>query len=337
MRVQMPQRCALPANLRKPMDTQTPYAQAHRRLSNLQLQLRARTRTQRTLDAIRQQLQEERAHHERTVADKQREVRDVARLEGLSIAALIASLRGTRDDDLAREREEELTARLAAEASAAAVAALEDEEAELVERLAAYGDLDTAYAAALHAKEEALITANHPAAQQLHALDASLTEHDAAAQELDEALAAGEAARESLRAVREALESAQGWGTWDMLGGGMLATAVKHQRIDEARAMAHTAGQRLRRFQTELGDVQLETDPGGLGAIDTLATVGDYLFDGLFVDWFVQAKIERALDQTWQVQLAVRDLLAALDERRQSVERERADLAAQREALVANA
>jgi hypothetical protein len=117
----------------------------------------------------------------------------------------------------------------------------------------------------------------------------------------------------------------------------MLATAVKHQRIDEARAAAHDAGRRLRRFQAELGDVQLETDPGGLGTIDTLATVGDYLFDGLFVDWFVQAKIERALDQTWQVQLAVRDLLAALDERQQTVERERAELAGRREALVVNA
>lgn len=319
------------------MDTPTPYAEAHRHLSDLQLQLRARTRTQRTLDAIRQQLKEERAHHERVAAELRREGRDVARLEGLSIAALIATLRGSRDDDLAREREEELAARLAAEASAAAVAALVAEEAELVERLAAYGDLDTAYTAALHAKEEALITANHPAARQLHALDAALAEHDAVLQELHEALAAGEAAQESLRRVREALESAQGWGTWDMLGGGMLATAAKHQRIDEARAAAHNAGRRLRRFQAELGDVQLASDPMGLGAIDTLATVGDYLFDGLFVDWFVQAKIERALDQTWQVQLAVRDLLAALEERRQTAEREQAELVGRRGILVANA
>jgi hypothetical protein len=270
-------------------------------------------------------------------AELRREGRDVARLEGLSIAALVAAVRGTRDDDLARERQEELAARLAVEASSAAVAALEEEEAELAEGLTAYGDLDTAYAAALHAKEAALVALNHPAAQQLHEFDAALTEHDAAAQELDEALAAGEAARKSLRAVREALESAQGWGTWDMLGGGLLATAVKHERIDEARAAAHNAGRRLRRFQAELGDVQLDRDSLGLGAIDTLATVCDYLFDGLFVDWFVQAKIERALDQTWQVQLAVRDLLAVLTEQRQMVERERAELVGRREALIANA
>lgn len=319
------------------MASQTPYTTAHRHLSDLQLQLHARAHTQRTLDAIRQQLQEERVHHERVEADLRREGRDVARLAGLSIAALVAALRGTRDDDLAREQKEELAARLAAEASAAAVAALEDEEASLIEHLAAYGDLDTAYAAALHAKEEALVALNHPAAQQLHALDAALTEHDAAVQELDEALAAGESAREGLRAVREALEGAQGWGTWDMLGGGLLVTAVKHQRIDEARAAAHTAGQRLRRFQAEIGDVPLDRDPGDLGAINPLTIVGDYLFDGLFVDWFVQAKIERALDQTGHVQLAVRDLLAALDERRQTVAREQAEIIARREALVANA
>lgn len=38
-----------------------------------------------------------------------------------------------------------------------------------------------------------------------------------------------------------------------------------------------------------------------------------------------------------RVQLAVRDLLATLDERRRAVEHERANLITQREALVANA
>lgn len=274
------------------------YAEAHRRLAELQIQLRARAHTQQTLAALRQQLQDAREQHKRADANLYREGRDVARLEGVSIAALIATLRGTRDDDLIREREEELAARLAAEAGAAAVTNLEAEEAALVARLAAYGDLDTAHAAALRVKHEAIIAAGYPAAQQLHDLDTALADRDATALELDEALWAGEATDESLQAVLTALKSAQGWGTYDMLGGGLLATAIKHQRIDEARTAAQTAGRRLRRFQAELGDVHLATDSGGLGAIDTLATIGDYLFDGLLIDWFVQAKIDRARDQT---------------------------------------
>lgn len=313
------------------------YAEAHRHLAELQIQLRARVHTQQTLDALRQQLQDAREQHKRADANLYREGRDVARLEGVSIAALIATLRGTRDDDLIREREEELAARLAAEASAAAVTNLEAEEAALVARLAAYGDLDTAHAAALRVKQEAIIAAGYPAAQQLHDLDESLADRDATALELDEALWAGEATDESLQTVLTALKSAQGWGTYDMLGGGLLATAIKHQRIDEARTAAQTAGLRLRRFQAELGDVDLVTDPGGLGAIDTLATIGDYLFDGLLIDWFVQAKIDRARDQTEQVYTAVRNLLAALKAQQQTIQEERANLVAQREALIANA
>lgn len=313
------------------------YAEAHRRLAELQIQLRARAHTQQILAALRQQLQDAREQHKRADANLYREGRDIARLEGVSIAALIATLRGTRDDDLIREREEELAARLAAEASAAAVTNLEAEEAALVARLAAYDDLDTAHAAALRVKQEAIIAAGHPAAQQLHDLDASLADRDATALQLDEALWAGEATDESLQVVLTALKSAQGWGTYDMLGGGLLATAIKHQRIDEARTAAQTAGRRLRRFQAELGDVDLVTDPDGLGAIDTLATIGDYLFDGLLIDWFVQAKIDRARDQTEQVYTAVRNLLAALKAQQQTIQQERANLVAQREMLIANA
>jgi hypothetical protein len=52
----------------------------------------------------------------------------------------------------------------------------------------------------------------------------------------------------------------ENWGTWDVIGGGLISTAVKHSRIDRARASAHQVQQLLRRFQRELGDVGATSD-----------------------------------------------------------------------------
>lgn len=41
-----------------------------------------------------------------------------------------------------------------------------------------------------------------------------------------------------------------------MLGGGMIATAVKHSRIDDARSAIHAAQNSLRRSRTEQRELQ---------------------------------------------------------------------------------
>ena len=80
-----------------------------------------------------------------------------------------------------------------------------------------------------------------------------------------------------------------------MLGGGLLATAAKHSHMDEARDAAYHIQNLLLRFRRELADVQglSGTLVEEVGSFETFA---DYFFDGLIVDWVVQSKIDRSLD-----------------------------------------
>ena len=50
--------------------------------------------------------------------------------------------------------------------------------------------------------------------------------------EIRDAVLAGEAALDSLRSAREKLESVKNWGVFDMLGGGMVSSFIKHSRMD---------------------------------------------------------------------------------------------------------
>ena len=56
-----------------------------------------------------------------------------------------------------------------------------------------------------------------------------------AMRDVREAREAGLRALDSLEKARGALDSARGWGVFDMLGGGMLSTLVKHSKLDDAR------------------------------------------------------------------------------------------------------
>ena len=52
--------------------------------------------------------------------------------------------------------------------------------------------------------------------------------------EISEAVDAGERALSSLRAAKSKLDSARAWGIYDILGGGLLSSAIKHGQISNA-------------------------------------------------------------------------------------------------------
>ena len=128
------------------------------------------------------------------------------------------------------------------------------------------------------------------------------------------------------------LDSAAGWGTWDILGGGMLATMAKHGRMNDAQNAAFQARQAISRFRTELADVsQLWVRPSG-GEFTSFA---DYFFDGLFVDLYIQDKIGTARRSAEETAAQVEDLLSQLRRERDRTAERAAELERERERLLA--
>ena len=131
-------------------------------------------------------------------------------------------------------------------------------------------------------------------------------------QEVEEALAAANRVLMNLRQAETALSSAGSWGIWDMLGGGMFTTWIKHSRIDDARTSLEEARRSLRSLRRELMDIDIPAD----FKID----IGDFLnfayyfFDGLIIDWMVQAKIREASDNVSEAIRRVETLRTRLHE-----------------------
>lgn len=223
------------------------------------------------------------------------EQRDVDRLTGLSLGSLFYALIGKKQEKLSQEETELLQAKLRLEEAQDSVADLEQELAEvkgsLLETRFLQQDIDTL----LREKERSIRNLRPDLAIQLEQLTEQAAEAKADCKELKEAVDAGRSVLSCLDRAREMLDSAKNWGTYDMLGGGIIATHIKHNRIDEARNAIHSASYKLQRFQRELQDVErdvnVKIDIGGMLAF------GDYFFDGLFMDWIVQGRIKEAVAQ----------------------------------------
>ena len=159
-----------------------------------------------------------------------------------------------------------------------------------------------------------------------------MAELEAELREITEAIAAGKDVQAGLGQVVESLESAGNWGLWDIFGGGFIATAIKHSRIDEAREVVEVVQAKISQFKRELSDVQKHVDLQI--HIGELAYFADFFFDGLITDWIVQSRIEDSLRQSKQAKEQIAQTLRQLEDLQTTTQTKLRDAQAGRERLI---
>ena len=107
-----------------------------------------------------------------------------------------------------------------------------------------------------------------------------------------EAIAAGSRALDSLREAYMKLDSARGWGIYDIVGGGLFSSLIKHNKMDQAQEYLQAAKRDLKYFEAELQDLNNFENIN----LDTQDFLGfaDLVFDGLFADVMMQNRINEA-------------------------------------------
>ena len=114
-------------------------------------------------------------------------------------------------------------------------------------------------------------------------------------QEIDEALEAADYALDCLRKAESDLDSASSWGMFDILGGGLISTLIKHNEMDDAQAHMEEAKGALEKLSQELKDVDYQINLDF--TVSDFLSFADYFFDGLLADLFVQDRIDEAEQQ----------------------------------------
>ena len=288
------------------------------------------------MEAQWKDLQDQRAERDRRVMETGRVFRkeqdDVDRLEKGGLRALLLSLTGDREVRLSQERREELAARLQYDQARRDAEDLEERIRDLLQEREELRAVRTRLEALLGEKAERLKELGGTGGTRLAELDRALDALAAQRREVGEALHAGRQAEQALSGVLDSLDSAESWGTWDMLGGGLFTTMAKHGHIDDARAGIDHAQRALSRFRTELADVRdMELPQVQIGEF---ATFADYFFDGFFMDWMVQSKIQDAQEGVSEVHVRVLNALRNLEQMDQELAGRQAGLESERKELL---
>lgn len=257
---------------------------------------------------------------------------DVERLERLSLAGLFYSVLGSREQQTEKERQELLAAQLKYQQARQTIHALHSDQADLEARLKNLQGVEDEYSALMAHKEILLSQLNPQIAAGMTHLSMQIADRNAEKREVDEALAAASLALESLDQVIESLENAEGWGYWDILGGNLLTTALKHSHIDDARAAVEDAQAQISRFNRELADVKRSTNIAiEIGGLEIFA---DYFLDGLIVDWIVQSKIQESLEQSRQTKAGIARAVENLNQLKSNLFSQLQDLSDQHTRLI---
>lgn len=224
----------------------------------------------------------------------EKENQDVLKLESSNITSLFYTILGTKEERLEKERQDLLKSRLKYDQCKNNVDYLATESKRIVDELNLTESCESEYEDLLNKKLEAINLEDKETSEELKKLIKRKESMKANIIEIDEAIKAGEEALTAIESTIKELESAEGWGVADILGGGLITTAVKYNHVDEAGRYAEKASRTLGKFKREMSDITMIT--GTEISIGTFDTFADYFFDGLIFDWVVQSEIGKSLD-----------------------------------------
>jgi len=118
-----------------------------------------------------------------------------------------------------------------------------------------------------------------------------------------------------LALIEEALKklnSASNWGLYDILGGGMISSIIKRNRMKDSNQLLHEIESALRKLQAEYGDIELFLPEKFY--FDFSTEFFDVWFDNIFTDLSVQSNLKRTKKQLEALQEQIFELDQAVAE-----------------------
>ena len=246
---------------------------------------------------------------------------DVDRLEGRSLTSFFYNVVGKMDEKLTQERQEAYAAAVKYDAAVRDLEAVEQDMARYKAELMELNDCEARFDRLLAEKQAALKSAGGHHSEEIRSIESRISWLEHQMDEIDEAIVAGKRALNAAEQVMSSLNSAGNWGTWDLLGGGLISDIAKHSHLDDAQRKVEQLQVELRRFNTELADVSsIRADVQV--SVDGFLRFADYFFDNLFTDWAVMDRISQSKNQVYNTISQLQNLVNRLNQMMDSDQKE---------------
>lgn len=287
------------------------------RLKELQDKIHMKGHLERVLKNLKKQQAELEQKVDELDNQRMKEQSEVDRLEGSSLRRFFYNVVGKQDEKLSKERQEAYEASVRYDAAYQELKAV---EADIRYQELEYGRVrrsEEEYQSVLAQKISAFKASDHPKAGEILALEEKIAKLKAQEKEIQEAISAGNTAIHLAEQVLGDLSSAHNYGAWDVLGGGLIADMAKHSHLDDAQNRIERLQVELRRFKTELSDVNINA--GMQVSIDGFLRFADYFYDGLFADIAVLERIKESQTRITNVKNQILTVMGVLNTKKTSV------------------
>jgi len=260
-------------------------------------------------------LRDQRDNLESTVGklkwEKSIEDADVEKLKGGSLLRFLLQVTGSYDKKLDKEQQEAYEAAVRYDTAVSELDAIELDIRHCEAELARIRKHEREYKTLLQERKEALVQSDTPEGKEISRLQDVIARESARKKELQEAIDAGNRAKGIADQVEGYLSEASGWGTFDIFGGGFLSDLAKHDNIEQAQKLIESLQVQLRRFNTELADINQRIDASPV-VIDSFTRFADFFFDDIFSSIAVKNKIDASIGSINQTRSQIERMLERL-------------------------
>lgn len=221
------------------------------------------------------------------------EFQDVKDLETLTLKSIWYDLLNKKYTELEREQAEYYQAKMQFESQQNKFDSLSLEIKSYEAQLFDFETIKVQYEGLIQEKVKLLKEHNHSRLVDIFAKQDELVKLDAYLNEIREALLASEKVLNVIPKVMTDLKDAKDYATWDMIGGGTMATYLKRQKMNKAKLGIVEINYALDKLKRELKDVKPDLIPAEIN-FNTSWEFADYFFDNIFVDMEIKSRISDA-------------------------------------------
>lgn len=286
------------------------YQELNQQMEAAQQQIFRRKKLSAMLEELQRQQQELMIRIDELKNTLNKENEDVDKLEHQSISHLFFSVLGKLGEQVEKERMEALAAKLKYDQAVVEMEQLRGRIGLLDEEFARYRDCQRTYDALYEKKKEHMINSHSQTGEQILQMTEEMSRSKNNINEIEEAIQAGNEVLRHIDKALGSLDSAEGWGTWDLLGGGLMSDLMKHSHIDDAKGEADQIQSNLSQFRAELADVRIQNEIHF--ETDGFGKFADFFFDGLIADWCMQSRITDSKSSIENVKQQVETVLSKL-------------------------
>ncbi|KAA0547609.1 hypothetical protein FZW96_12245 [Bacillus sp. BGMRC 2118] len=306
--------------------------QLNSKIKKGQERVRLKQKWEKQLSSYQQELKSSQARLLDLKEKLEKENQDVDKLEGLSITSILLTVLGTKEERLKQEKQEAVLAKLQYDEAKAEIKDLELEIEVVHTNLQHVMNADQELEQLLKEKEGYMRLISSEINSHLDTLNNQTNQMATIELEMDEAIHAGNAVKQALKKASASLESASGWGTLDMFGGGVISTALKHNHIDEASQYMHEAQHLAKKLKRELEDIGTEFTQ--TMELSNLTRFADFFFDGLITDWVIQTQINDSLEQVNAYKYQITSLIKQIEKEKTQIMKQLQELESEQNTLI---